>query len=256
MSTGTLLSDLAHGLLDLVFAPECLGCGAPIAREARDRRVCAACWSRARPVPLPRCDRCWAPRPSLPAGGPATRCAVCADLPPSLRAVRSAYVHEGPVRGLVHALKFHGWWSLAEPLAARMADLPLPLEVTEEVRTVVPVPLSPVRMRERGYNQAARLAESLAARRGWICRAGVLRRTRATERQATLHPAERRANVTGAFQVVADAADGIRGEHLLVVDDVWTTGATAVACGSALIEAGARAYSVITFARALPELNR
>lgn len=256
MSARALLADLAGGLLDLVFAPVCVGCGAPVAREEGERRVCRACWSRSRPVPLPRCERCWSPRPSQPAGELATACPECARLPPSLRAVRSAFVHEGPVRQMVHALKFGGWWSVAGPLAERMAALPLPLEVTEEVRLVVPVPLSAVRLRERGYNQAEHLAVALAARRGWSCRPGALVRSRATERQATLHPAERRANVTGAFRAVPEAAGGLRGEHVLLVDDVWTTGATAIACGAALVEAGARAYSVVTFARALPELNR
>lgn len=255
MSAPALFADLAHGLLDLVFAPECIACRAPLPGEQRERRVCRACWSRARPLPLPRCERCWNPAPSRPAGVEVA-CLVCPSLPPTLRALRSAWVHEGPVRDLVHALKFRGWWSLSEPLAERMAELPFPLETSEEVRLVVPVPLSPVRFRERGYNQAEHLARAVAARRGWSCRADLLLRTRSTERQATLHPAERRANVTGAFRAGPESAGELRGEHVLLVDDVWTTGATALACGAALIAAGARAFSVLTLARALPELNR
>jgi predicted amidophosphoribosyltransferase len=82
----------------------------------------------------------------------------------------------------------------------------------------------------------------------------LLLRVRSTGSQTTLHPSERRANVAGAFR--AAAGTRLAGEHVMIVDDVWTTGATALACGEALLLAGARAYSVVTLARALPELDR
>ena len=88
------------------------------------------------------------------------------------------------------------------------------------------------------------------------CRPDVLVRSRSTESQTTLHPAERRANVAGAFRVPPESVGTILGRHLLVVDDVWTTGATTLACADALLGTGARAVSVLTFARALPELRR
>jgi ComF family protein len=252
MSAPTAARGLLEGLLDLVFAPVCAACGSAVPTAARDRLVCLTCTARLRPLPLPRCDRCWNPHE------PALRedCGVCAELPPALRAVRSAAVMEGPARDLVHALKYRGWSAVAPALAARMAALPFPLEVEEEVRLVVAVPLSRVRLRERGYNQAALLAGAVAARRGWTDEPRLLARARATERQTTLHPAERRANVAGAFSVPEAARASVRGEHVLIVDDVWTTGATALACLDALLVAGARAASVLTFARALPELTR
>lgn len=184
------------------------------------------------------------------------RCATCEELPPSLRALRSAFVLDGPPRELVHALKYGGWRSLARAMGARMAGLDLPLEVEEEVSLVVPTPVSPVRLRQRGYNQAELLARAVAAARGWTCAPDLLVRTRASETQTTLHPSERRANVAGAFRSRAPHEPEIRLEHVLLVDDVWTTGATALACGEALVDAGARAFSVLTFARALPELVR
>lgn len=183
------------------------------------------------------------------------RCALCEDLPPSLRALRSPYRLEGPPRELVHALKYGGWRALARSMGARMASVELPLEVEDEVRLVVPTPVSRVRLRQRGYNQAALLASAVATARGWTCVPDVLVRTRASETQTNLHPSERRANVAGAFTIRPGAASSVRMEHVLLVDDVWTTGATALACGEALTAAGARAYSVLTFARALPELR-
>src|SRR5690606_8734923 len=112
------------------------------------------------------------------------------------------------------------------------------------------------RRRERGYNQAALPAREVAKIRGWDCRENVLERSRASGSQTALHPDERRANVADAVRPRPEEAGGVALQHVLVLDDVWTTGATALACGEALLTAGARAFSVLTFARALPELER
>ena len=183
-------------------------------------------------------------------------CPTCVVLPPAVRSLRSAFVLEGPAHRLVHGLKYGGWYSLAAPMAERMARVDLGEEAEEEVELVVPVPLSEVRLRQRGYNQAGLLAAEVARLRDWPCRPDLLRRSRATETQTALHPAERRANVAGAFQALPERAAPVRRQHILVVDDVWTTGATTLACAEALLAGGARAVSVLTFARALPELRR
>lgn len=248
-----IAADLLHGYLDLLFAPVCLACGAAQSSRSADRLVCGVCWSRAHGLPAPRCERCWtATSPTISPLIPPPACALCATLPPSIRAVRSAFLFDGPVRPMVHALKYSGWHAIAAPMGRRMAALDWPLETEEEVRYVVPVPLGRARLRARGYNQAEHLAREVAARRGWICRPDLLQRGRATDAQATLHAAERRANVAGAFRAADGAGEILQGEHLLIVDDVWTTGATTLACCQALLSAGARAVSVLTFARALP----
>jgi ComF family protein len=239
---------LARGVLDLVFAPVCLGCDEPISTSSPERLVCRACWSRMRELPVPRCDRCWTPKLAM-----RESCPACDTLPPYLRCVRSAFLMDGPARNLVHALKYGGWRAVAREMGRRMAALPLPLEVREEVRCAVPVPLSRVRLRARGYNQAEMLGTTLARAKGWRDGSGILERTRATDSQTALHPTERRANVAGAFRVRPGREGEVRREHVLLVDDVWTTGATALACAAALTLAGARAVSVITFTRALPE---
>jgi ComF family protein len=252
----SILGALGSGWLDLVFAPVCLGCSAPVTTAAVDRIVCATCWSRLRPLPLPRCARCWTPRPTGIPGIPSPPCGTCAGLPPSLRAVRSSFVHEEPLRQLVHAMKYGGWLKLGESLGKRLAELPMPIEVEEEVEIVVPVPLAAARLRQRGYNQALLLAHEIGVRRGWRVEPQMLERVRSSGSQTSLHPSERRANVAGAFAVPPRASGEVTGQHILLVDDVWTTGATAIACGEALLVAGARSFSVITLARALPELNR
>lgn len=137
-----------------------------------------------------------------------------------------------------------------------MAALSWPREVRDELALVVPVPVSRARARQRGFNQAAILASEIARIHGWGAEPDVLERSRSPGSQTTLHPTERRANVAGAFRVGPTGAERIAGRHVLLVDDVWTTGATALACADVLLDGGARAVSVLTFARALPELDR
>ncbi len=183
-------------------------------------------------------------------------CRECPDLRPAIRAIRSAYLLDEVSRPLVHALKYKGWHAAAIPMAERMTRVTWPREVEVDSPLIVPVPLSRVRHRERGYNQAALLGMEIARRKGWRFEVETLERSHSAGSQTTLHPAERRANVAGAFRATAPGAESIAARHAIVVDDVWTTGATALACADALLSAGARAVSVLTFARALPELER
>ena len=236
---------LLHGLLDLALAPRCLGCGGPAGDRAL---VCPRCRSRLAPPPPPLCDRCGFPR--LRTGrDPGPSCQECRDWPVGLRAARSACLLRDPADALVHQLKYRGWHRLAETMATRMAAIALPADMATETRVVVPVPTTPLRLRERGYNQAEVLARALAARTGRTVICG-LSRTGATSSQIALQPAARLANVAGAFGLVTGAEGDLAGEHLLLVDDVLTTGATVTSCARALIDAGARCVSVLTFARA------
>ncbi|HEX7049626.1 MAG TPA: ComF family protein [Longimicrobiales bacterium] len=244
------MNALLSALLDLVFAPVCLGCDGAIAPADSVRLVCRRCRSLLRALPEPACARCGAPR--LRTGRlPEPTCGECRDWPPSLRAARSACVLHPPGDRLVHRLKYHGWRALAGFMAERMAALELPWDVREEAALVVPVPTTRTRLRERGYNQAGLLAEALAQRTGREARP-LLERTGARTTQTALQPAARGANVAGAFRIAGtEAAREVRGAHLLLVDDVLTTGATAAECTRTLVSAGARCVSVITFARAL-----
>jgi ComF family protein len=161
----------------------------------------------------------------------------------------------GTAAAVVHALKYGGWCELAEEMGARMAEARFPPGVEREISALVPVPLSGARLRERGFNQAELLARAVARRRGWVVMGGLLVRERHTRRQARLAPRERAANVAGAFRVLAAPHASLEDAHLLLVDDVLTTAATAQDCVRALCRAGARAVSVLTFARARRELS-
>jgi len=135
-------------------------------------------------------------------------------------------------------------------MAEYMARLELPADAAEEARLCVPVPTTPARRRQRGYNQAELLARAYARLTGRRL-ALLLERAPGGGSQTALQPIARRANVAGAFRVSAGAATSLLDAHLLLVDDVLTTGATATECAATLAAAGARCITLVTFARAL-----
>lgn len=235
--------------LDFVFPPVCLGCRGPIALGDSVRLVCRRCRARLRPIPWPRCPRCDLPRGT--GRRLAATCAECDGWPPLLRCVRSAVVLEPPADAIVHALKYDGWEELGRFLGERLARIVLPPDAEREATMVVPVPTTPARLRRRGYNQAEVIARAYAAATGRRCVAA-LERTRAADTQVALQPADRRANVAGGFAVRGDVPVSLDGTHVILVDDVLTTGATVLAASESLRQAGVRAVTAVTFARALP----
>ncbi len=224
------LRAVARALLELVYPPRCAACGEPISSEP----FCAVCAEAIEAVP-PGCGRCGLPGPEDP-------CGACRTAPPAFDAVQAGGLFGGPLADAIHAFKYGGRPALARPLGAWLAS---------RVRVpggalVVSVPLGRARRIERGYDQAALLADALARAAGGVRRGrGLLRRTRETSPQVGRSRAERAANVAHAF-----AAGPVAGQAVILVDDVLTTGATAGAAAEALLAAGARSVSVIALARA------
>ena len=232
-----------RALLDLALPLACVSCDGLMSPADRGI-ICGVCWSRLDLLPHPQCMRC-----GFPSDGHA--CRGCPRLPPYVRASRSVcWMTPGPAPAIVHALKYDGWTAAAPSMAARMTRLPWPRDVIEERTAVIPVPLSPSRTRERGYNQSLLLARPVAERWRIPVWDDVLERTRSTSTQTQLTPGERRANVAGAFRATETARTKLRGAHLIIVDDVVTTAATLNACAEALVAGGARIVSYLTFGRA------
>lgn len=233
----------SRALVDL-FLPICCVVCERLVPHGDGGIVCGHCWTLVRELAYPRCERC---------GHPLGRysCQWCDYLPPFVRAARS-YCWATPGTGgqIVHALKYSGWRDVAPSVAQRMTRLSWPRDVIEERTAVVPVPLAPSRERERGYNQSAVIGAELAQLWRIPMWEDALTRTRATRTQTELTPGERLSNVAGAFRVRENARAKLRGAHVLLVDDIVTTGATLSACAAALFEAGSRIISYVTFGRA------
>jgi ComF family protein len=239
----------AAALLDFLLPRGCLACGSwrPQGSEA-DALLCGLCRSRLRQASWPRCPRC-----HLPVGTgrtPARDCRECRDWPSSLGHARYAWVLEPPASDMVHALKYGGWSELAREMGGDMAGLRLP-RLTAARAVVVPVPTTAKRGRRRGYNQAELLARAFAGARGLGVVDG-LRRAGEGATQVALHPSQRRANVRGVFTAREGASRRLRGTHVLLVDDVLTTGSTAAEAAAELARMGASQVTLVAFARALP----
>jgi len=168
-----------------------------------------------------------------------------------VRAARSwCWIGTGTGSEIVHAFKYDGWQRAGAQMAGRMSRVAWPLDVVRERTATVAVPLATQRERERGFNQSAILASELATI--WRIPAWnhALLRSRPTVSQTELTPGERKGNVAGAFCVRPECGDSLTGAHIILVDDIVTTGATLRACSSALFHAGARTISYMTFGRA------
>jgi ComF family protein len=240
------------GLVDVLFPPFCPVCAARLDEERRDP-LCGPCWQRLERITSPVCRGCGLPLPGLgpdPAPGAAGRgwrCGSCRGRPPAFDYARSAARYGDTVREALHALKFRGERGLARPLGDLLADTADRLSIAPDL--LVPVPLHRTRERERGFNQALLLARRLSRRSGVPVRRHVLRRVTATRPQTDLGPAQRRANVRQAFRLARP--DLVAGHHVVLIDDVMTTGATAAECARCLRAGGAARIGVLTVARAL-----
>ena len=161
-------------------------------------------------------------------------------------AARAVFEYGGAIASAIMRFKYAGRSDLAPRLAVPMADLAASDPVLRRAEIVVPVPLHPRRVVERGFDQAALLAKPIARRLHVPGGIATLARTRGTPKQATLDRAARLANVTAAFVVARP--DAIAGRAVLLIDDVCTTGATLEACAAALGAAGARVVSALVMA--------
>jgi len=246
-ATGTV-----GALLDLLLPRHCAACGRAV-EGGRTEPVCGRCWASLARLAHPQCERCGHPRVvrDLPAAAQPRHCRWCDLLPAYVRAVRSVcWVPEGTGGAVVHACKYEDWPAVAAGMARRMAATTWPRDVCDERAALVPVPLARERERARGFNQSTLLARALAPAWGVPVWEDVLRRTRTTEAQARLTPADRLRNVAGAFGTVESARPRLRGTHVVLVDDVVTTACTLNACAAALVAGGVRIVSYVTFGRA------
>jgi len=231
-----------EAIAGLFFPPHCAVCCADTAAGVH---LCPACAKEARRIEAPFCRIC-----SQPFDGAITSeftCSNCGNRRFHFDCAVAPYLSQGVVRDFIHRFKYEGQFHLRHPLAEWVAGA---LE-DERLRArpwdaFVPVPLHRARKRERGFNQAEVLAALLADRTGKpLCQA--LQRTRYTTTQTRLDRHERMENLRGAFRVRQPVA--VQRRHLILVDDVFTTGSTVEECARVLMGAGAASVRALTVAR-------
>lgn len=244
---GRGLRGLIAAAVDAVYPPVCTGCGRMVGQH---RGVCPACWATLRLIERPYCEVLGLPFSHDLGAGILSADAIAN--PPVFDRLRSVAIHDGIARSLVHGLKYRDRTDLAIMMAGwmvRASD-----GTVEACDAILPVPLHAYRLWGRRFNQSAELARAIARLSGKPYLATALIRTKRTARQVGLGAAAREDNVRGAFAVTEAGKTALFGKRVVLVDDVYTTGATVSAATRALKKAGAGDVTVLTFARAMSGL--
>lgn len=227
--------------LSRLLPPACPLCGGVFSVPAAGP-FCHHCMATMTALPAAQCSRC--ALPFIPSSALGVHlCGRCILAPPAYAATYAAGLYEGQLRNAIGRFKFHQSPNLDRPLARLLEDrLPEFLDID----LLVPVPLHPVRLRERTYNQALLLARELGRRRRLAMADDVLSKCLVTVPQQSLTAAQRRDNLRGAFALLR----GVAGKKILLVDDVMTTGVTVDLCSQVLLAGGAERVDVAVVARA------
>ncbi|MCK4389529.1 MAG: ComF family protein [Desulfobacterales bacterium] len=252
---------LSQAFLDAIFPPRCLICRAfydsrqtTTGTGSPDRVTsliapyfCESCRKGITPIASPYCSRCCLPFVSRE--GDNHTCSECLLEKRHFRRARAFGVYEGCLMEAIHRFKYGKKTSLSRPLSALARETFFQFWDTNTVDVLIPVPLHVKRLRERGFNQAHLLIRRWAKQEGIPFDALTLSRSRWTEPQTTLSRPERQKNIKGAFSL--RSVEKIKGQKILLVDDVYTTGATVNECARVLMKAGAEFVDVLTLARAV-----
>jgi ComF family protein len=234
-------------ILDLLLPTSCSYCNSPVGDSAIPF-FCSTCWADFSIMTGPLCPRCGRPFESSEAltQSPDHCCLACRKDPPVFEQALSVGHFEGPLREAIHQYKYRPCRSLGPLLARWMA---VNLRTIHGVDLVMPIPLHSSRLRQRGFNQALLLAHELAASFSIPLCYDNLVRIRATKPQVDLSGDERIKNVKNAFALIRPS-DAV-GRSILLIDDVFTTGATMNECARVLKDAGAAQVTALTVARAV-----
>jgi ComF family protein len=232
-----------EALGDLLFPPVCVHCGR-LAEGGGFRHLCPGCASDIAFVQPPACPTCGHPWAGAPAGG--SQCPHCAGLEPAFGRGCAAVLLRGPVRSILVELKYRHGCHVLRDMEEIFRRSPRVLEYLGGA-VLVPVPLHPRKRRERGFNQSELLAKGLARLAGLPAPLALLRRSADTPSQTLLDRSRRQANLKNAFALAPGAGLNLRQRYVLV-DDVFTSGATLNSCAVALRRAGGLIPDVVTFA--------
>ena len=237
-------------LIDLVYPPRCPICGDATADQGG---LCGPCWSGLVIPGEPACASCSRPFPSEMTGSEGTQCAVCLESPPKYSGIYAGTIYNDASRKLILSFKHGRKIALARQLAELIAaKLPVPSGESSPP-LLVPVPLHRWRLWRRGYNQSALLVHELAKLgKGHVVVDGLVR-SKHTPMLGGMRRKQREKTLMGAIRMNPRRAPKLRGRHIILVDDVLTSGATSDACTRVLLKGGAKSVSIACFARVMSE---
>ena len=231
--------------LDIALPTLCVACREPVAGDG----VCGTCWAQISFIEKPYCPRLGIPFVYDP--GPELMSMEAIASPPAYQRARAAVRYDDVARTLVHALKYQDRTDLAPTMGrwmARAGD-----ELLNDADALVPVPLHWRRGWSRRFNQSGALAKAISRQKPVTVLGDALKRIKPTQQQIGLSRDERASNVQGVFAVPPERLHAVRDRHLILIDDVLTSGATVDACARALLRAKAKRVDVLVFARVVPE---
>jgi ComF family protein len=243
-AAASLARSALRPVLDFALPPRCPGCGGV---TDEPHRFCLTCWSALAFLGEPCCARC-----ALPfdyGEGAEVICGRCLAEPPAYHRLRAAVAYGDIARTVALKLKYGGRPGVAETMA-RFMERHLDISAAP---VLAPVPLHRWRIWRRGYNQAALIAGALARRAGLETRLDLVERVKATPVLRGMNPRERKEAVRGAFRINPKRKAALKGRAVVLVDDVYTSGATANACARILRRAGAERVDVLCWARVVRE---
>ncbi len=237
------LQQAVEAALTFVYPAQCRVCDKSLGLETVPY-MCDACWHDIQFVEPPWCEICGTPDIENE-----NTCEACASNPPRYGKLRTIALYEAALQQAIHLFKFEKRRRLAKPLTQLiLAHIPNDCSIGD-YDFILPIPIHKKRLRERGFNQATLLAKGIAKATGVPIATDVLFRHRYTAPQSSLDREARQTNIVDAFQLRAE--ESIRGKHLLLIDDVFTTGATIREAVKALWHADPAEIDVLTLARAL-----
>jgi len=240
------LKHVLTGLADIVFPPACLTCGA-IFDHPEGLPFCPSCLSKIKFITSPLCVRCG--MPFIGTTGTDHDCGDCIISTPMFSSARAVGHYEDILLDAIHDFKYKGKSSLGKILGRWMSEYNYPSFNISSFTLIIPVPLHPKRLKERGFNQSVLLARELSGRFSIPLDIFTLKRQVCTEPQVHLGKKERESNVRNAF-IVSDSKK-ISNQKIILVDDVYTTGSTVKECARILLKEGALTVGVLTLARAI-----
>lgn len=241
-----ILNGFFPEISDVIFPTVCLACLRVLPSSSREC-FCPECQSQITFLTGSHCPVCGIIFPHSPSGH--HLCGICIENKPWFTSARTAVAYEGVILDAIHQFKYGRNITTGAALARLLSDFDFADMEWGLFDAIVPVPLHIKRLRERGFNQSLILARALGKKHGILVDFSLLKRSKLTLTQTGLDKNERKKNISGAF--VAILPEKIRGRNLILVDDVYTTGATINECAKMLVRAGAKRVAAVTLARVL-----